>query len=150
VPGTVLVVDRAAFLREEIGRLLEAGKWTVVAEADDGRDGLRLAFYHRPALVVTELALPGLPGPEMIRHIKAALPFCRVVVCSALVQSRWVQEAVRAGADDFVVKPVDPERFLRAVGTVEPAGIADPASCATAMEPAGAAEPEDALSGGAS
>jgi len=111
-----VVVEHTRFLRQELVSLLGRAGWQVVGTAGDGRRGLEMVLTYRPGLVVLDLALPDMPGTELIRRIKAELPLCRVVVCSALVQARWVRAAVEAGADDFVVKPVDPDRLLAAVG----------------------------------
>ncbi|MEW6397651.1 MAG: response regulator [Bacillota bacterium] len=111
-----VVVEQTRFLRQELVSVLARAGWQVVGAAGDGRRGLEMALTHRPGLVVLDLALPDMPGTELIRRIKAEVPWCRVVVCSALVQSRWVQAAVEAGADDFVVKPLDEGRFRAAVG----------------------------------
>lgn len=96
--------------------LLRAAGWRVVWATGDGGEGFSLALSRRPRLVVMDLALPGLGGIELLRRIRAALPSCRVVVCSALVQASWIQAAVEMGAADFVVKPIEEKRFLAAVG----------------------------------
>ncbi|MBC7339857.1 MAG: response regulator [Firmicutes bacterium] len=113
--GCALVVERTRFLREKLVSLLGRAGWQVEGTAREGGAALELARRYRPDLVVLDLVLPDMPGTELIRAIKAELPGCRVVVCSALVQSRWVKAAVEAGADDFVIKPVDEARFLAAV-----------------------------------
>ncbi len=114
--GRALVVERTRFMREKLVSLLGRAGWQVVGTAREGRPALELARRHCPDLVVLDLVLPDMQGTDLITAIKSELPGCRVVVCSALVQSRWVKAAVEAGADDFVVKPVDDTRFLAATG----------------------------------
>lgn len=110
-----VVVEHTRFLRQELVSLLGRAGWQVVGTAREGKAALELVQRHRPDLVVLDLVLPDMAGTELISAIKARLPGCRVVVCSALVQSRWVRAAVEAGADDFVVKPVEEARFVAAV-----------------------------------
>lgn len=117
--GQAVVVERARFLREKLVSLLGRAGWQVAGAAGDGLRALEVIRTSRPDLVVLDLVLPDMSGTELIRVIKAEVPSCRVVVCSALVQATWVKAAVEAGADDFVVKPVDESRFLAAV-TREP------------------------------
>lgn len=124
--GKALVVERARFLREKLVSLLARAGWQVAAAVRSGAEALEVARRCRPGLVVLDLLLPDMPGTDLIRAIREEVPTCRVVVCSALVQARWVKAAVEAGADDFVIKPVDEERFLAAV---HGAGVCSPGVC---------------------
>lgn len=108
-----MVVERDPHVRElEAYFLREAG--FTVEFAEDGRSALDLVRELRPALVITEILVPGLDGLSVCRRIKEAseLAATRVLVFSILAASGRAREA---GADAFLLKPLA-ERSL--VGTV--------------------------------
>ncbi len=119
-PGTrgaklrVLIVDDALFARSVMKDILEqSGLYKVIGEATTGIDAVTQYETLRPDLVTMDVVMPGMNGIEACRQIMAMDPFATVVVCSALGQESSVVEAITAGARDFLVKPVTPERVLR-------------------------------------
>ncbi|MFC6582103.1 response regulator transcription factor [Planomonospora parontospora] len=114
-----LVVEDDADHRNLLVLLLERAGFRVHAVAD-GADALPLAQRVRPDLVVLDWRLPNLPGPEVCRRLRATPETAEVAV---LMVTAWAgdsvenarQEACRAGADDFILKPVHPQEFLARV-----------------------------------
>ena len=105
----LLVDDDPALVRSlQIG-LRTAGHEVLLAR--DGRSALQAAREDEPDLVVLDLGLPDLPGPEVIRRLRSwtALP---VVVLSARSDSQDKVEALDLGADDYVTKPFGLEELL--------------------------------------
>jgi len=80
-----MLVDSHRILREGLRALLtRLPDVEIVAEAGDGRLAVELAETHRPAVMVTEIALPALNGIEATRQITSFWPEVRVVVLSRL------------------------------------------------------------------
>lgn len=110
----VLVVDDAQFQRHRLAQVLR-GAGIEVVEAADGQAAVQKYAEERPDLVLMDITMPVMDGLEALRRIRAADPEARVIMCSALGQQTAVLEAVKAGALDFLVKPVQPDRLLAAV-----------------------------------
>ncbi len=111
----LLVVDDAAFMRRQLRETLEAAGYTVVAEGADGAEALELYETHRPDLVTLDMVMPKMTGLEALRELRRRHPEARVIVCSSVSDELSIFEAIAAGARDYVLKPVDPERVLEAV-----------------------------------
>ncbi|HSC91421.1 MAG TPA: response regulator [Gaiellaceae bacterium] len=109
----VLVCEDDASLRELVRLSLQADY--EILEATDGRESIALVDEHRPDAVVVDLMLPGLPGLDVIRALRAdeANAGTRIVALSAW--SHLDQESVEAGADRFLAKPFDPDELRGAV-----------------------------------
>jgi len=123
---TVLVVEDEDAIAEAVRARLQSEGYQVVV-ASDGPDAIRLHAEHRPDLVVLDLMLPGMDGFEVCRRIRAAgtVP---IVMLTARGDDIDVVSGLEAGADDYVVKPVEPrviDARIRAVlrrGAPERAG----------------------------
>jgi two-component system chemotaxis response regulator CheY len=108
----VVVVDDAVFMRTQLREILEGGGFTVVAEGEDGTEALQLYEQHQPELLTLDLVMPRMGGVEALRELRQRHPEARVIVCSSLSDQRTIFEAIGLGARDYVLKPVDREKFL--------------------------------------
>jgi RNA polymerase sigma factor (sigma-70 family) len=121
----VLVVDDHAIVRQGIRQVLEdADGFVVVGEAGDGTAALAAAALHLPDVVVLDVSLPGETGLEVARRLKRALPATRILMLSVYDNTEYVLEAVRAGADGYLLKdssPADLRDAIRAVHAGESA-----------------------------
>lgn len=111
----VLVVDDAVFMRRRLREILEGAGYAVVAEGEDGDQLLDLYQAHAPDLVTLDIEMPRVTGLEALRQLRGRHPNARVIMCSSLQSDRVLLEAVAAGARDYVLKPVSPEKLLDAV-----------------------------------
>lgn len=109
-----VVVDDAVFMRRQIRDFLESDGCEVAAEGEDGSEVLELYETHRPDLVTLDVVMPRVNGLEALRELKARHPEARVIVCSSLTHEQALFEALRLGARDYVVKPLNREKFLEA------------------------------------
>ncbi len=108
---TVLVVDDDPGIREALDRALRLEGFSVSA-SPDGESALLAAEAEGPDLMVLDLGLPGISGIEVIRKLRVEghdLPIC---VLSARDEVADRVEGLRAGADDYVVKPFDLEELV--------------------------------------
>ncbi|BCS35535.1 hypothetical protein TBR22_A47680 [Luteitalea sp. TBR-22] len=102
-PFRVVVADDHPQLVESLRALL-APAYDVVATAHDGHGLLRAALEHHPDLIVADIAMPGLNGLDAASQVKARLPGVRLVFFTIDEDRDTVAEALRRGADAYVVK----------------------------------------------
>lgn len=107
----LLIVDDALIMRMKIRDIALKAGWTVVAEAANGSDGVRLFEEHRPDMVTLDMVMPEMDGLSALKAIRATHPDARVVMVSAVNQKDKLRECIAAGAVDFIVKPFDSERL---------------------------------------
>jgi DNA-binding NarL/FixJ family response regulator len=90
-PIRVLLADDHAIVRKGIRDFLEEdGGLTVVADATDGREAVRLAGEHQPNVAVLDVQMPGVNGIEATRQIKAAYPEVRVLILTSYDDDPYV------------------------------------------------------------
>ena len=115
----VLLADDHTLVRAGMRSLLEKLEGIeVVAEASDGHEALRLVEKHRPDVVVTDIAMPGLNGMELTARVARERPEARVIILSMHATEPYVLQALRSGAAAYLLKdaaPVELELAIKAV-----------------------------------
>ncbi|MFO1471066.1 MAG: response regulator [Turneriella sp.] len=111
----VLIVDDSGYMRQVIRRHLESKGFEVIGEASDGSEVMALAESLKPDLITMDLSMKNLGGIDATKLVKKALPDTKVIVVSALGESRFIKEAVAAGAHDFIIKPFTEDRLISSV-----------------------------------
>src|ERR671933_533623 len=86
-----------------------------VVQAENGVDAVRQFAEHRPDAVLLDITMPEMDGLAALREIRKFDPNARVAMVTAMGQQAIVKEALQAGAQDFVLKPFQPERVLSAL-----------------------------------
>ncbi|MGQ0722485.1 MAG: sigma-54-dependent transcriptional regulator [Candidatus Eiseniibacteriota bacterium] len=110
----VLVVDDEKNIRRTLAMVLGAEGFDVI-EADSAEAGLRALEESGADVVLLDLNLPGMDGLEMLRQVKRTDPDRAVIMISGQGTVQTAVEATRAGAFDFLEKPLARERVLVAV-----------------------------------
>ncbi len=116
--ATVLIVDDAAMMRQLFKDILRKSPFEVIGETANGQEALKLYADLRPDLVLMDVMMPGLDGIEVTRAIMGQDPRARIIICTTVSQKSRVMEALRAGAKDFIVKPLVPRKVLEAMRKV--------------------------------
>jgi two-component system, NarL family, invasion response regulator UvrY len=111
----ILVVDDHAIVRSGIRRLLAPLADIALEDAQNGEEALALAGRAAFDLVILDLNLPGLGGPELLRRLVKTSPRLPVVVFSMLTEPIYVDHAIKTGALGYVSKNAAPEELLKAV-----------------------------------
>ena len=114
---SVLICDDSLLMRKMIADCLMLDGWTVVGEASNGQEAVEQYQVLDPDAVTMDIVMPGTDGLYALEHILENDPRARVVVLSALNQSKLVSEAIRRGAHDFIVKPFMPEQLHQTLNT---------------------------------
>ncbi|HVL93239.1 MAG TPA: EAL domain-containing protein [Acidimicrobiales bacterium] len=103
----VLVADDQAAVRDMVRLVLEMeGGFEVVGQAANGWEAVELARRHQPDLVVLDLVMPGMGGPQALPHVRNAAPAARVVVLTA-TDLGAIDPEVLAGVDGVFDKTLD-------------------------------------------
>jgi DNA-binding response OmpR family regulator/two-component sensor histidine kinase len=124
----ILVVEDSRTQAEYLCHLLEMENYTALVAAN-GREALEILSKQLPALVLTDIVMPEMDGYDLCRKIKAdpktaGIP---VILVTQLFDPADVLKGLESGADNFIVKPYDPEQvYSRITKTLESCGIPDP------------------------
>lgn len=132
----VLVIDDEPDFRAVMSDMLREDGWHVLLAAE-GEEGIKLAKEHKPQIVLCDLLMPGCNGFQVCRSIRTdeSLRDTKIVVTSGRDFAADRRAALAAGADEYLVKPVESARLLRLLATLLKRKSASPgpplaASCA--------------------
>jgi putative two-component system response regulator len=111
--GTILIVDddRASLLMLE--DLLTLSGFRVLT-AEEGRQGIEAFVNHSPDLVITDIRMPHVDGLELLRNIRELDALTPVILVTGHGDLENAMRALRRGAYDFILKPINPEVLLNA------------------------------------
>lgn len=125
---TVLLVDDHALVRKGFRRMLEDDPAiTVVGEANDGNDAVKLAIQLKPRVTVMDCALPGISGIEASRQIRAKWADAAILMLSMHSEDTLIRQALEAGARGYILKNAMDLDLLKAVkGVAEGKTVLDP------------------------
>jgi DNA-binding NarL/FixJ family response regulator len=116
VSVSVVLADDHPVVRQGLRRVLEAEPdLSLVAEAGDGLEAVRLVERLRPDVLVLDLLMPGLSGLEALPIVRQRSPRTRVVIFSMCANEVFVLQALRNGAAAYVLKGCDPAHAVEAV-----------------------------------
>lgn len=114
----ILIVDDAAFMRLILRNMLTENGYEVVGEATNGAAAIKSYHELKPDLVTMDITMPDMDGITAVREIKKIDPQAKIIMCSAMGQQAVVVDAVKAGAQDFLVKPFQADRVVEAIKRV--------------------------------
>jgi DNA-binding response OmpR family regulator len=117
LPKTILVVDDEDHLRLSLSLILQKEKYRVetVANADEALDRLRLHEYD---LMFLDLNMPGVSGIDLLAEVHKQAPLMPVLILTAHAALESAIQAVRLGARDYLIKPVEPLQILTRVAEI--------------------------------
>ncbi|MEO6034741.1 MAG: response regulator [Verrucomicrobiota bacterium] len=122
---TVLLIDDDPSFRDLLSQWLSANGWNVL-QAQDGETGLKLALEHRPEIVLCDLLMPRCNGFQVCRFLKAhrdLLPKTKIVVTTGSGYATDRLNALEAGADEYVIKPVVPHELAALMARLTGEGV---------------------------
>ena len=104
--GRILVVDDDASIRETFEHHLARSGYQVRTAAS-AEEALAVVAEFEPALVITDIRMPGMDGLELLRQVRSAAEDIDVLLITAHEEMKTAIEAMKAGAYDYLVKPLD-------------------------------------------
>lgn len=104
----ILVADDASFMRTVLKDILKQnGLSNDILEAPDGVDAVRQYIQHKPDLVTMDVNMPKADGIQALKGIIKVNPKAKVVMVTSVEQKHIVQDAIKSGARDYIIKPFD-------------------------------------------
>lgn len=124
----VLICDDQAIARHGLQMILStAPDLQIVGQAQDGQEAVDLVAQQQPDLVLMDLKMPRMNGVQATRLIRQRFPAVQVLVLTTYDADEWVFDAVRAGANGYLLKDTPPNQLLAAIrNTVEGKTPVDP------------------------
>jgi len=114
VPASILLIDDHPLLRQGIKQLIEMeDDMQVIAEASNSADGVAKAEELEPDLILLDLNMPEVNGIETLKILRAKNVSARIVIFTVSDHEDDVVGALRAGADGYLLKDMEPEDLLR-------------------------------------
>jgi adenylate cyclase len=111
--GRIVLADDNDAFREVTAQLLERAGYSVVT-AGNGREALLAVKEHKPDLVLLDIMMPQVNGMDALRQVREEDPLIGIVMVTAFGSEKIAVDALTAGADDYLIKPLDyQEAFIR-------------------------------------
>jgi len=115
----VLIVDDSMYMRTMINEALVAAGYDVIGQAGTGEQAIDMALDLKPDLITLDNILPDMIGTDILRVLKEDEKIAsKVIMISAVGQESVIQEGMRLGASDYIVKPFTSESLVEAVNKV--------------------------------
>ena len=112
----VLICDDQAIARHGLQMILaSAPDLEVVGQAQDGQEAVELTAQLAPDVVLMDLKMPRLNGVQATRRIRSQFPDVQVLVLTTYDADEWVFDAIRAGANGYILKDTPPDQLLSAI-----------------------------------
>src|ERR1700682_2128752 len=111
---TVLLIEDDAEGRKRIGRLFARHEWNVL-EADDGVEGMEIAFAEKPEAIIWDFLLPKLSGLQVCRMLREKLNSTKIIIIAGRHYDVDRSAILDAGGDDYFVKPLKWEKLEKAL-----------------------------------
>jgi DNA-binding NarL/FixJ family response regulator len=127
-PIRILLVDDQRLFRQSLRHLLEEDpEIEVVDDAADGQEAVVLATELIPDMILLDVELPGLSGPNAARLIHERLPQIKILMLSVHEEDDRIRESLSGGAIGYIIKDADHREFLRIIKrTMEEMPITSP------------------------
>jgi two-component system response regulator NreC len=114
-----MIADDHPLVRSGLRALLERdGEFQVIAEAADGYEAIDLAVLHKPDVILLDVGMPRLSGPDAAQSISQKIPAVRIVMLSMHSDEAYVLRALKAGARGYLLKASPEADVLAAVRAV--------------------------------
>lgn len=110
----ILVCDDSILARKSLRNILSGFGFSDISEVSNGEDAVNFCKENKPGIVLLDIVMPVKDGVTATAEIMEAVPDTKIVIVSSVGTQTHIKEAIKAGAKDFIQKPID-EDLLKQV-----------------------------------
>lgn len=141
----VVIDDHALFRKGLVSLLADMPEFEVIAEAENGQEGLEQIRRHRPDVALLDINMPVLDGIETVKALRRSGENARILMLTISQNDRDLVAAIRAGADGYLLKNAEPEELRKAILYVAKGeGVLSPEVTGTVLKALAKSIPEGA------
>ncbi len=119
MPIRILIVEDQRIVREGLIALLEdEAEVEIVGEANNGQEAVELFARLQPDVVLMDLQMPVMDGPEATQRIREQAPDARILVLTTYATDEFIFKALRAGAKGYLLKDTSADELIAAIRSV--------------------------------
>ncbi len=114
----ILVCDDSILARKNLVTVLKNYGFTDISEVSNGEDAVNFCIENDPDLIFLDIVMPIKDGVTATNEIMAMKPDAKIIIVSSVGTQTHIKEAIKAGAKDFIQKPIDEEIFKQVLENV--------------------------------
>ena len=115
---TVMIVDDSLIIRKKLNKMLIELNCTVVAQAINGREAIKLYKQYNPDFVTMDITMPLMDGINATKKITEEFPNANIIMITSHGQEDMVKNAIKCGAKGYILKPLTREKLLTSMNKV--------------------------------
>ncbi len=116
---SILVCDDSILARKNLTALLKGFGYTNINEASNGEDAVNYCKENNPDLIFLDIVMPVKDGVTATNEIMNNNPDARIIIVSSVGTQTHLKEAIKAGAKDFIQKPIDEDLLKQVLENVD-------------------------------
>ena len=113
----LMIVDDEAGIRKGLRHYVDWSTWDIqlAAEAENGVEAFQKAIQTQPDILLSDIRMPGKDGIQLARELKEVLPSLRVILLTGYNETQYLQDALKIGVKDYLLKPAGAENIIESV-----------------------------------
>ena len=116
---SVLIADDHSMVRQGLKQILELEKdITVVSQASNGEEAVKMANLHKPDVILMDINMPGMNGLQAIKELKQNKHPSRIIVLTIHEDREYLFKTLQMGAEGYVLKDAEPSVLIDAIRSV--------------------------------
>ncbi len=118
----ILIIEDEVYARKSMKKQIElllSDKNIEILEASNGMQGLEMVQENHPELVFTDIRMPIMDGLDFLKEVKKNNAEVKVVMISAYADFEYAKKALRYGAEEYLLKPIDEQELRECIGKFE-------------------------------
>ena len=114
----ILIVDDSSTMRRILANTMEQAGWTEIEQANDGQEAVEMTAANAFDLILMDWNMPRMSGFEALQAIRAAGKKMPIIMVTTEAEKCRVLEALKAGANNYIIKPFKPEMIVAKIQDV--------------------------------